>query len=522
MPVHGCTVSGWLSGRGQVVSRAGIGVLTWVVAPDLVDEAVGDGLAWEMRLRLLPSRLGVYFVLGLCLFSHLPYGQVLREMTSGLEPALAGAGWRVPATTALTGVRRRVGEKPLESLFRRLCPAPAPGRPPWSHVCGLLAVAWDGTTVDAEASQANTAAFGKPGGGTKRPAAAEAQEKEEGKVAGAYPQLRLVALVACGTRALLDAAFGPARGKGTGERELARQLLGSLRAGMLLLADRNFYSYQLWTGAAASGAQLLWRVKAGVHLPVLAELPDGSWLAHINDPRAVQARLQKNGKRRRRGSARGPDTTPLRGITVRVIEFTLTVTTEDGSIRTERYRLITTLTGWRACPAADLAAGYASRWAIETGYREFKTYLRGPGRRLRGRTPDLARQELWAYLIIYQAIRVIIARAAAGPGLDPDRISFTATLHAARRTILTARASMPEALARTEAEILTSLVPKRDGRVCPRAVNKPVSPYPSKHHHTGPISQHAEYTATITTPSTPPHTITSQHKQPKQQPDNPP
>ena len=95
-------------------------------------------------------------------------------------------------------------------------------------------------------------------------------------------------------------------------------------------------------------------------------------------------------------------------------------------------------------------------------------------------------------------------------------------MHAARRTILTARASMPEALARTEAEILTSLVPKRDGRVCPRAVNKPVSPYPSKHHHTGPISQHAEYTATITTPSTPPHTITSQHKQPKQQPDNPP
>ena len=85
---------GWLSCRGQVLSRAGIGVLTWVVAPDLVDEAVGDGLAWEMRLRSLPSRLGVYFVLGLCLFSHLPYGQVLRELTSGLETALAAAAGR--------------------------------------------------------------------------------------------------------------------------------------------------------------------------------------------------------------------------------------------------------------------------------------------------------------------------------------------------------------------------------------------------------------------------------------------
>jgi len=134
-----------------------------------------------------------------------------------------------------------------------------------------------------------------------------------------------------------------------------------------------------------------------------------------------------------------------------------------------------------------------------------------------GDTPDLARQELWAYLIIYQAIRVIIARAAAGPGLDPDRISFTATLHAARRTILTARASMTTALAGTEAEILTSLVPRRDGRVCPRAVSKPVSPYPPKHQHTGPLSQHAGYTATITSP----HTSTGQHKQPKQQPNNP-
>lgn len=510
--------SGWLSCRGQVLARAGIGVLTWVIAPDLVDEAVGDGLAWEMRLRLLPSRLGVYFVLGLCLFSHLPYGQVLREMTSGLETALAAAGWQVPASTALTGVRRRVGERPLESLFRRLCPGPAPGRSPWSHVCGLLAVAWDGTTVDAEDSAASTAAFGKPGAGSKRPAG-----KQPGQdTAAAYPQLRLVALVACGTRALLDAAFGPARGKGTGERALAGQLLGSLRRGMLLLADRNFYSYQLWNAAAAAGAQLLWRVKTSICLPVAAELPDGSYLAHINDPRAVTARVHKNGTRRRRGSALPPDTTPLPGITVRVIEFILTVTTDDGGIRTERYRLLTTLTDWRACPAADLAAGYAWRWAIETGYREFKTYLRGPGRRLRGQTPDLARQELWAYLIIYQAIRVLIARAAAGPGLDPDRISFTATLHAARRTIGTARTSMNAALAGTEAEILTSLVPRRDGRVCPRAVNKPVSPYLSKRNHTGPLSQHASYTATFTTPTTPACTSTDQAKHPIQHPGNPP
>jgi len=136
---------------------------------------------------------------------------------------------------------------------------------------------------------------------------------------------------------------------------------------MLLLADRNFYSYQLWNAAAATGAHLLWRVKAGTHLPVVAELPDGSWLTRIPDPRAAQARRHKNGQRRRRGSTPGPDTGPLPGITVRVIEYVLTVTAGDGRTRTERYRHITTLTDWRACPAAELAAGYAWRWAIDPG-----------------------------------------------------------------------------------------------------------------------------------------------------------
>jgi hypothetical protein len=482
-------------------------VLTWVAAPDLVDEAVADGLAWEMRLRSLPARVGVYFILGCCLLSGKPYAEVMRQVTAGLETALAGVGWRVPATTALAKVRARIGEKPLESLFRRLCSALSPGRSPWSHVCGLLAVAWDGTTVAAGNTPANTAAFGKPGPGPKRAAGDQHGQQR----AAACPQLRLVTLVACGTRALLGAAMGPVRGKGTGERARARQLLPSLRPGMLLLADRNFYSYQLWNAAAATGADLLWRVKASMHLPVVAELPDGSYLAHVNDPRAVQARLHKNGHRRRRRSKLPPDTSPLPGITVRVIEYVLTVTGDDGRARAERYRHITTLTDWRACPAAELAAGYAWRWAIETSYQEFKTYLRGPGRMLRARSPELARQELWAYLVIYQAIRAIIARAAAGAGLDPGRISFTATLHAARRTIH-AQASMDTALASTEAEILTCLTPRRDGRICARAVTKPVSPYPSKHNQQNPISQHAHYTVTIRHPNRATHTNPDQAK----------
>jgi hypothetical protein len=255
---------------------------------------------------------------------------------------------------------------------------------------------------------------------------------------------------------------------------------------------------------------------------VIEVLPDGSWLAHVSDPRAVAARNARNGRRRRRGSKLGPDAGPLPGITVRVIEFWLTVTADGGTDRTEPYRLITTLTDWREHPAPGLAAAYARRWAIETIYAEFKTCLRGPGRKLRGRTPALARQEIWAYLTIYQALRAIATRAAASRGLDPGRISFTATLHAARRAIPAARHDLDAALAQAETEITTTLVPRREGRVSVRAVKQPSTSWKTKRNHKGPLSHHVTYTATITPPGTTTPVIPHQRKPAPHHPRNPP
>ena len=138
---------------------------------------------------------------------------------------------------------------------------------------------------------------------------------------------------------------------------------------MLFRSDRGFYSWGLWHAAAGAGAGLLWRVTASLRLRPLAELPDGSWLAHVDDPRAVAARHHRNGMRRRRGSGLPPDAGPLPGMTVRVVEYRLTVTADDGTARTERYRLVTTLLDHRAYPAAALAGAYARRWAIEVGHR---------------------------------------------------------------------------------------------------------------------------------------------------------
>jgi hypothetical protein len=252
-----------------------------------------------------------------------------------------------------------------------------------------------------------------------------------------------------------------------------------------------------------------------LHLPVVQELPDGSFLSRIEDPAQVQRRSLRNAGRRRRKPPLPPDTAPVPGITVRVIEYALTVTGDDGASRTERYRLATTLLDWRACPAATLAGAYCRRWAIETGWRECKTYLRGSGRALRGKTPALARQELFALLAVYQAIRVLIARAAAGAGLDPARVSFTAALDAARRTMSAPRRQLRASLEAAESEILSALVPERPHRICPRTVKRiPFARWPARKRGQAPLPRRATRTATITPPGTSTPTTKHQHKQP--------
>jgi hypothetical protein len=310
--------------------------------------------------------------------------------------------------------------------------------------------------------------------------------------------MRVVALTACGTRALLGAATGPLA---DGEQKLAATLTRCLQPGMLLLADRGFWSLALWQACAATGAHLLWRVKSGIRLPVRQPLPDGSWLTVVNSSREAHRRDIRSASRRSRGSRLPQEQGPLPGdVTVRVIEFLITLACEDGTTRTERYRAATTLLDHRRYPAADLAAAYARRWGIESAYREARSYLAG-GRVLRSRTPGLARQEAWALLITCQAIRALICHAAAGT--DPGRLSFTTALHTARRTL----ASPAATLATAGDELLANPLPGRPPRTCARALADPTRPCPARNGKPQPLPQAAHYTLTVT----PPGTTTRQH-----------
>lgn len=306
-----------------------LGELTQLVPFEMVDAVLAETGGRERRLRDLPSRVVVYLLLAAGLFAELGYRQVWARLTSGLEePGV------VPSSSALAQARRRVGVAPLKALFELLAGAPA-GAERWR---GLLVCALDGTTMSVPDSSANLARYGH----------------QSGSHGGSgYPLVRVLAVVACGTRALLAVAFGPFK---TGEIGYSPRVLGCLRAGMLLLGDRNFAVRDLVTAIAGTGADLLIRCKNSRALPRRATLPDGSFLSVMG------------------------------GVTVRVIDAEITVTLSGAGRHTGRYRLITTLTDHRRYPALDLVALYHRRWEIETTYLELKSTILG-GRVLRAHAP---------------------------------------------------------------------------------------------------------------------------------------
>jgi hypothetical protein len=374
-----------------------LGVLTRVFPPELVDRVVAEAGRTEIRHRLLPARVVVYYVLGLALFARESYEEVMRNLVDGLSWASGWAkDWNVPTKAALFKARTRLGPEPVKALFAEVAtPLATPAtRGAWYRQWRLMSI--DGTCVDVADTPANQAEFGRPGSG-------------RGAGVGAFPQVRLVGVAECGTHALIDATLGPCA---TGETTLARDVLGRLGTGMLLLADRNFYGFNLWQQARGTGADLLWRTKANLILPVDERLDDGSYLSHLHQI--------INYKRR-----------PTE-VAVRVVDYGLD---DPGRPQAEpRYRLLTTILDPARAPAEELAAVYAQRWEFESTLDEFKTHQRGPRVVLRSKMPDGVRQEIWGYLCVHHAIRWLMHTVAVEADTDPDRLSFTRTLRAARRS----------------------------------------------------------------------------------------
>jgi hypothetical protein len=406
------TQTGAVAG-GVLTDWISLGVLSSRVPRDAVDEAVAAAGRGARRAGgKLPPHVVVYFVMALALFPGDDYEEVAVRLTETLRGwGCWEESWEPPTKGAITQARKRLGPGPMAELFSQVAVPVADLDTAGAFLGPWRLMSLDGMEWDVPDTSANRAAFGSRAG-SAGPAA--------------FPKIRVMTVSECASHAAVLAVMaGSAAGKGSGEQSLARQLYSQLDQDWLVIADRNFYIFKDWCAAADTGAALLWRAKANTRLPVLDALPDGSFASVLIDPKI-------NGPRRDQiieAAQRGQDLDEDQARYVRVIEYD--VPDRDG----ELVILITTITDFRAAPAGILAETYHQRWEHETGNAQLKTYLRGPGRVLRSQLPDLARQEIWGYLLAHYTISALICDAATAAGIDPDRVKFKRTLRIARRAV---------------------------------------------------------------------------------------
>jgi len=401
MPLHGCSL-GQVPRAPHLADQPLLEALRLALPEQAIDEAIAATGAWEQRRRLLPARLVVALVIAMGLWARDGLRDVLANLVEGLreqEPA-AWTHWRLPAKSALTQARQRVGPRPLRALFHRLAGPVATLETAGAFLCGLRLMAVDASTLDLPDTPDNARIFGRPRTG-------------RGEGVGAFPQLRLVWLVEVGTHVACDAVLRPLF---RGEAPAARQLLRSVGPGMLLLWDRGLHSYAMVRDTLAQGAHFLGRVGRAIVLTPEELLADGSFLASVY-PSPIA-------RRRRQG-----------GLPVRVIEYAIDDPARPG--RGERYRLITSLLDPGAAPAATLAAEYHQRWEIESAAAEVKVQQadRRPAPPIRSRQPREVVQEVYGLLLAHLAVRLTMYEAATAAGIDPDRVSFSGTLRILRRAV---------------------------------------------------------------------------------------
>jgi hypothetical protein len=351
----------------------------------------------------------MYYVIAMSLYMSVSCKEVLRCLLEGVRWLFGSKiNRQVTGRAGISQARTRLGFEAVmrlhDEIVKPVAVAGEHGTTKGAWYRGWQLVSLDGSTLDVADTKENDAEFGRP----------KASRGES-----AYPQIRFVSLVENGTQVLFGSRMGAYT---TDEIELSRQVIGNLRKGMLCLADRYFFGYKLWKESAATGADMLWRVKKNIRLPCLKRFDDGSYLSTIF--------VSEKDRRHDRG-----------GIFVRVIEYRL----EGVADAEPLYRLVTTILDHEQAPAKELAALYHERWEIETAFDELKTHLRGAKIVLRSKQPDLVRQEFYGFMMAHFAIRGLMHEAALKGDVDPDRLSFVHAVRVIRRKIASFVALPPSA-----------------------------------------------------------------------------
>lgn len=386
--------------------RLGSGKLMTAFPSEDVDRIIDELGKREKRRRKLPSAFMVYQVIALGLMVSTGAKEVLRHLLDKERDRLWIAGRPVASEAAITKARKRLGAEPIRRLFEQLAKPIGKKTTQGCWFRGRRVVSLDGSTFHVQDSDANDRAYDRPPTSGRDPS---------------WPLIRFVMLIENGTHVPFAAKMAGWR---TSENALAASIVGELRAGMVCLADRLFYSYDIWSQAVTTGADLLWRVQKKIRLPRRQTFSDGSYLSEVCPPLS------------------GPKHRKAPPIPVRVIEYTTKV--KD---TVNRFRVITTILDPRSASALDLARLYNERWSFEGVLREMKTFLRGRQTLLRSRIPELVEQDFYGLLLAYYGVRSVMHDVARQEQIEPRELSFVHALNVIVRRLPQAVSFSPSGLA---------------------------------------------------------------------------
>jgi hypothetical protein len=310
---------------------------------------------------------------------------------------------------------------------------------------GKRVVLVDGSTLSMPDTPANQAAY--PQSRSQKPGVG-------------FPMMRWVALLGLATGVVLDSAFGPCRGKETGESALFRALLASLHRGDVVLADRYYCSYWLVALLQQLGIDVVFRKHQLRH----TDFRTGRRLGR-DDHVVTWTKPQRPQWMDQATYDSLPETLALR-------EVRLQVTTPG--CRVKDLVVVTTLHDYESCTKEDILDLYHERWHAEIDLRSIKTQMKMEI--LRCKSPEMVRKEIWAHLLAYNLVRKVMAQAAAEHQLTPRQISFAGamqTLNEFRTLLLHASAAeLPELKNRILTAIARHRVGDRPDRCEPRKIKR--------------------------------------------------
>jgi hypothetical protein len=419
--------------------------LSQVIPQAAITDVIAQEGVGHKRERRLTAALTIWVVIALHLYPTVAISGVLGKLARGLRFLWPDPTIALPGDSALAARRQQIGARPLVALFKRLCRPMATATTQGAWLFGLRAVAIDGTTEDVPDTPANAAVFGR---------------HHTARGQAAFPQLKGVYLVECGTHAVFDAGFWPCH---TSERLGGFRLLRSVTNGMLVLWDRGFHDFDMVVATRQRRAHVLSRLPAHVKPVPLRTLSDGSVLAHL---------LPSDPARRRAGER----------ILVRVITYRITDPALPGA--GEEQRVLTTILNPRRAPAHAVACGYHERWEAETTIDEIDTHQRLVGRTLRSLTPVGVIQELYGIVLAHYAVRWLMHQAALRADIDPDRLSFVHAIEVIRDAVpefqVVASAQQEALYDRLLHDIASKRLPERRVRTNPRVVKRKMSNFKRK------------------------------------------